>query len=609
MKAHSLIPSARGRLRQYVLFDTTNSRDTDLELRLPRGAVIHGRVVDEGGQPVASAYISRASSGTALTLNGWDEPCAADGSFEYGGLSPERLFYGLQAHAPGFQSQTLNVEVKQPTDVFEREVRLVKSAGTPPATDAGSAPAAVKNEPAAVELPRRTIAGAVHDADGAPVKGAKIRWGTFQWDASVQSVATDDAGRFALKRVPEGKGAVLAIADGYAPQFAPVAADGTRVDVILSRGATVRGMVVGTSGAPVPRVRIVPIVHCFETGFCNPIWIDERSAATNEKGAFEILAVPEAGVQFDILKEGFTEQRGVNLTLDGEVNEIKLLAGGALCGRVFDLQERPVRNFKIRVMIPRNIDRNEKAGGYYAGFDWYGVTFTRNDGVFTMTDIGTGTWMRLIVTSPGVGRAILNRVQSQALDQLGDSSDLTIPLDPYVPLVVRVDEAKSGKPVVDARVSLVEDVIAAGPGRAFNWGYDDLWTARARTNDKGAARFEEPACEDGTILVSAPGFARQRIAWTDGATDVSVSLQPEARLEGKVVLKGKPLQEGYVRLSSTENDSMSVNLNESPGRYRFDQLPAGDYRLDVSGRNGQSLYSVRLALAVGERLEEDLELE
>jgi protocatechuate 3,4-dioxygenase beta subunit len=609
MKAHNLIPAARGRIRQYVLFDTTSSPDSELELKLPRGAVVMGRVIDENGQAVPSAYFWLPASGTALTLNGWDETCAADGSFEYGGFIPGRLSYALQVGAPGFQSQALTkFDVKHATDVFEAIVQLHKAPATLPAKP-GSAPAPSETESAAVELPRRTIAGVVRDAQGNAVKSATIRWGTFQWDGSVKSVTTNDAGRFALERVPQGKGAILAIADGFAPQFVPVEADGTRAEVSLSRGVTVRGVVVGTSGAPVARAQIISIVHCFETGFCNAIWLNDRAAETNDQGAFEIHAVPAVGVQFDILKEGFSDQRGVNLTLDGEVNEIKLAAGGAVNGRVIDHQEQPVRNFKIRVRIPRSIGRNEKAGGYYAGFDWYGITFTRNDGVFTLTDLGAHTWMRTIVTSPGIGRAVLDRVQSLPLDQLGDPTDLTIHLTPFEPLAVKVEEATSGKPVADVTVGLLEDEVRAGPGRPFNWGSDERGATRAGTNATGEARFEEPACEDGTIVVSAPGFARRRIAWTDGAAQVTVALEPEAWLEGRVRLKGKPLHEGSVRLRSSESDYLSIDLAETAGRYQFDRLAAGEYQLDVSGKNGQSIHSLKVSLEAGPALEENIDLD
>jgi hypothetical protein len=118
MKDHSLIPVAPGRHRQYVLFDTTNQPDAELELRLPQGAVVKGQVTDESGRPVPSAYLHRPASGTALTLNGWDELCQADGSFAYGGLPARSATHSLEVVAPGYRSQTLTIQVMTSDEVI-----------------------------------------------------------------------------------------------------------------------------------------------------------------------------------------------------------------------------------------------------------------------------------------------------------------------------------------------------------------------------------------------------------------------------------------------------------------------------------------------------------
>ena len=251
---------------------------------------------------------------------------------------------------------------------------------------------------------------------------------------------------------------------------------------------------------------MIPVTHCLDTGVCNPIWFDERATETDDAGRFEIDAVPSAGVSFDILREGYSEQRDVTLKLDGAPNDIQLQTGGAIRGTVVDRDGKPVRNFKIRVMIPRGLERGEPGGGYYAGFDWYGISFTRDDGVFVLSGIGANSRMRLIVSSPGVGRAVLNRVKAQPLDQLSPPHDLTIELQPYTPLAVQAVDARSGQPIADALVTLLEDNADFSHG--FNWGYHDLWGVRQRTDAQGWATFVEPACEDGTILVHAAGFAR-----------------------------------------------------------------------------------------------------
>ena len=401
----------------------------------------------------------------------------ADGTFEYSGLSPQRLFYGLSVSAPGYESQSLKVEIKTADDVITKDVRL-KKAQVPETSEKPAASPAVAVQPAAIELPRRTITGTVR-SDGQAIQGASVRWARSIWDDSVKPTATKNAGDYVLEQVSRCKGCIAYNRRRDCTQFTPVGKGDVRIDVELSKGTVVRGVVRSSSGKPVAGVRIIPHTHCFDTGIGNPIWLDERAANSDERGEFEIAAVPADGVQFDVLKQGFSEQRNINLKQDGTVNEITLTSGGALTGIVIDDHERPVRNLQHPSPDSRNLVQGEKAGGYYAGFDWYGISFTRDDGNFVFTDVPANRWMRLMVSSPGVGCRVVDRAQSQPLDALPDARELTIRLRPFQPLTVHVSDAASGKPITDAAVGLIEDNLFDKGG--FSWGYHDLWTSRSRT--------------------------------------------------------------------------------------------------------------------------------
>src|SRR5204862_6899612 len=85
-KDHEGFVVAPGRLRMRVLFDTTARADTELDVPVPRGGKIVGRVTDAGGQPIAGAYVGRSTSGSYFSTNALYEPCAADGRFVYDGV-------------------------------------------------------------------------------------------------------------------------------------------------------------------------------------------------------------------------------------------------------------------------------------------------------------------------------------------------------------------------------------------------------------------------------------------------------------------------------------------------------------------------------------------
>jgi hypothetical protein len=600
MKNHSLIPVAQGRVRPYVLFDTTLRTDAELELRLPRGALLKGRITDERGRPIPGACLRRFSSGDGLTVNGWDEVCAADGSFAYGGLSPERLFYGLVACAPGYLGQGVNAEVDDSTTVVERTFRLRKE----PASQLPSAKRAEWVAPAKgiagparriAAPPRRTLRGFVRDADGVRIAGARVRWGSGPWDSSRQPVTTNAEGEFSLPGIA-GRGALVVTFESHAPQIVPVQAAQESVDVELSRGISLRGTVRGSAGQPIAGVRVVPITWSSDP-FSNGIWLDECAAETDEKGEFKIHAIAPTGVRFEFFKEGYAEQKNVVLIADGPPKAIVLAAGGAIRGHVVDSRGEPVRNFRIRVLGPRDAKPDELTGGYFAGYDWYGIRYTNRGGLFTLTGLRADTWARLVVTSPGIGRAIVDRVKSEPLDRVSQEESLTVPLQPYVPLSVRVREAATNKPVEKGTAALLEDLPEFA--RGFTWGDDDLWSERRTIDRSGTALFTEPGCEDGTILVRSPGFARRRIPWTNGAREVTIALEPEAVIRGEVQFKGKRLADGYARLTSASQDRFQIELGGTSGRFNFDQLPAGAYELVISSRSEQVLAQRILTLTPG----------
>lgn len=94
MTNHSFIPVAKGRFRQYVLFDTTLCPQAELEIRLPLGVRITGKILDEQNNPIPGAFLTRISSGSSVVINGWDEVCESDGSFEHGMATPHTLSHG-----------------------------------------------------------------------------------------------------------------------------------------------------------------------------------------------------------------------------------------------------------------------------------------------------------------------------------------------------------------------------------------------------------------------------------------------------------------------------------------------------------------------------------
>ena len=591
---HSLIPVAPGRARPYILYDNSLRPDVELELRLELGRKLRGRVVDARGRPIEGAYLTRSSSGTALTLNGWDQICNADGAFEYDGIPFGRRVYELTAGGPGYESREESQAITRSDEplkefVFQLAEKAAPRSAETPADDPPTA--------AVTRLSRRDLAGQVQAPRGEPVVGALVRWGATMYEETRRETRTGADGTFRLLDVPDRDGYVTVMADGLAPRFARVSQGEKFVSIRLEEGQVVRGSVRNKAGRPIESVNVCPGVRSPDPSLCNPLWLSERKASTDAEGRFQVMGLPRSGVYFDILHPTYSEQRNVALKVGGEENEIVLTAGGAIRGFVLDPEGHPVRQFRIRIQIPRNLMPGEPAGGYYAGYDWYGISFTSEDGSFVVSDVPAGAWLRVSAIAPGYGQAILDRVRAAPLDELPPAEDLKLRLVAAHWLSVNV-ATLSNAPIDGALVTLIDG--HPGLDRQIDWGYDDRQGLRGWTVAEGQAVFADLVFGEATVLVQHPDYARARLVWRDGEKELHASLAPEAIVRGVVKLGGRPLEECHLSLRSAEGESHYVGVEaKDRGAFSIDQLPAGEYTLEVRDER-RSLRKEALTLKAGE---------
>ena len=201
---------------------------------------------------------------------------------------------------------------------------------------------------------------------------------------------------------------------------------------------------------------------------------------------------------------------------------------------------------------------------------------------------------------------MLDRVKTQSLDTLEPAEKLTIALAPYRPLTVKVLDAVSGEPIATALVGLLEDQPELG--QRFSWGYDDLYAERTRSDASGIARFAEPNCQDGAVMVVAPGYAREHVAWIDNTDELVVRMRRGAAVRGEVRLDGKLLAGGYMRLTTAGNESMTADLEAGAGRFDFDRLSEGEATLVVTPGTGAAPVTCKIKLTAGETLNERIDL-
>lgn len=593
---HEAYPLCPGYERKRILFDTTGRPDAELELKLPRAGKVVGRVAGADGKPIPGASVGLATSGSIFSGSALWQKCDEDGRFSYDG-KPLGRTGRLTARAPGYQNQ-------------ERADVIVLDAVSPTEIDFTLLPdptlgKAAKATPKAVD--RRTVSGTVVGPDGKPVASAVVRWGLLVSSDSVPETKTDAEGVFRLEGVPADQDVLSVMAKGLTAAFPPVDAGGDRqVKVELKAGMTIRGRVVDDAGKPIEGVRVVPEINNPKPNWSGVVYLDKLEVSSDRDGRFTLEGMPE-GVMGDFVADGLSAARRVTLSpTDESKNVVTLLGEGAIRGRVLDPAGTPVKNFRILVGIPDGTKPGDPVGGYFAGYGGPGLTFTRDDGEFTISGLTAGNLHKLTVLAEKFGGGKVDRVEAQSKSRLKPADALTIKLGSPYDLHVRVFQA-GGKAVEGARVTLIQSEAQGG----FQWGYSDnnSWedNVSARVNAEGWAEFPFLGFGTGTVIVRAKGFSRMKLDWAKNEEELEVFLEPEARFSGVVLDESGKVATGMQGMLSWGNgEMMNVSIDAKSGRFQVDGLRPGKYQVAFGANVAPMQFSESIELEAGKTLTKDI---
>jgi hypothetical protein len=593
---HEAFTVAPGRLRMRVLFDTTARADTELDVPVPRAGKIVGRVTDQEGKPIPGSYVGRHTSGSYFSINALFVACDGEGRFEYDDAAPPDQPTRLSAGAPGYAVEE-RTGLSSPADgkSLELHFRLRPQPGAQPGA------AAADGEK------RRLVSGIVRDPGANPLAGVVVRWG-YQPYVGVAQTKTDAGGRFHLT-VPDKAEFLAILPRDFAPEFPRVDAGGEKqIDVTLRFGHSARGRVLDDTGKPIKNVRVVPVVPSPDPRIGNPCWLSEMAVRTDAEGRFVLKGIPDHA-RFDFLKPDLSDVRNHELALDGVANAVTMQYGGAISGRVLDRDGKPIRNIRVLVGAPRQRQQGDRLTGFFAGYSGIGVRFTSADGSFVLTGVGAGSVYRITALAEGHGEAVADRVTAVPVNRLGSTEPVMLRAGPAIPLRVRA-LGTDGKAIADARVTLVNGDPRLD--RSFAWGYDDAsWEnmVRGRTGSDGWANFPALGFGGATVLVRAPGYARNRAPWRNIEKELTIELASEAVLAGEARdAAGRPLQDFYVSLMSGEDQISTSAGPDDKGHFRIDELPARTWTLTVRAADGrQTLHEDQITLKAGETKEVKIE--
>jgi protocatechuate 3,4-dioxygenase beta subunit len=413
---------------------------------------------------------------------------------------------------------------------------------------AGHAPFQESKIPAGASLtlrlePPQTVSGRVVGiGDGEPLPGITVRICRttalrFGPD-SCPSGKTGNEGRFTVTDLPEGRLRLTAVSERHALETRDVVtpAGDERLEIALSPGGRLSGMVVGPDGEPVEGVWIYAIRTDERQLRLDARTAGRQNAQTDETGWFEIEGLPAPGrYRFDVRMEGYAATREGPLALEpGDDRSdlvFRLTRGAAFEVRLIDTDERPVAGLEVQ------LDRGETPGES----DPFRSTRravsreqirAEDDGRFVVEHLDPGT--ATIYLWPTDAKEI---VRESVRLRDGGSVDLgVIVVRPGLSIAGVVTDA-DGEPIEGATVN-------AG------WRLDERRNRHARATADVEGRFRLSGLGDDSVnlQVAAPGFVPVEERDVEPGVDgLEFVLERPGRIFGRVVLESGTGVMGRVR--------------------------------------------------------------
>lgn len=316
----------------------------DVELVIPHGVDVRGRVVDERGAPVPRARIWLSRAARCY----WEgrEVAESDlsGCFTLRAVEPGRF---LSARAPSFLAAVTRPIEGGAGEIFEVELAL---------RERGS-----------------TLHGLVLDPAGMPVANASVLIGAHEgeivWNPRLHAehrapldLRTNARGEFTAPGLQPGKPCLVwARAAGFSTWYRtwalPEIGDAELV-LHLSRGAIVQGVVTDRNGAPIAGASVEARARHWHTasgdfdGAGPPVWA--HSACTSAADGSYRLERVACGIS---RVRAATDQHELRNELELAEGQIvtwnPVLADRTISGRVVDARGRPIAGARMRAWPPR----------------------------------------------------------------------------------------------------------------------------------------------------------------------------------------------------------------------------------------------------------------
>ena len=413
------------------------------------------------------------------------------------------------------------------------------------------------------------LAGAVVDSEGERVPDARLAVVQNpivmdQGGQTVRRMTSDSDGTFKMKAVAAGPSKLQASAHGYLESKVeievPESGELTGLEVVLTRGSRLAGIVKWPDGSPVEDADVdvrFDMSAMAGMGAFNAMHGANGSADSDADGRFEVTGLgkgpftiraeapdPDAG---DEESEPVIHRARLDgLQPDTEDIELVLLPPLAVAGRVVDDLGEPLTRFRVSAVL--------KGKGMLAtlGADTEESSFEDDEGRFRLEGVREGAWT-LVARAEGHGKSeevVVDVPQAEGEDVL-----IAVPRAASVSGVVL---GPAGRPVEGAEVSLQFAMSDFANMDARN---DLMNRPRAATEADGSFLLE--GLTPGALTIEA---THERYAVSSGAP---VELEASEQVEGVVLT----LREG----GTLTGEVFDAEGEPDVGRQVLAQIPAGRF--------------------------------
>jgi uncharacterized GH25 family protein len=557
--------------------------ETAAKITLVAGARVSGRVIDQGGKPIAGARVtyhgaSDWSQQADERLDGVETD--KTGAFAFAAL-PAGSFRFAAAHPDFARASSALVTLDGKNE--QRDVTITVTAGA-------------------------IVRGIVIDQGKQPISGARVRIGATSRRGMIfeppRQAYSDAKGAFEIKGLARRELQAVALHETGASQAIDVdttAGDVTDVKLVLDVTGTIAGIVVDPQGNPIEGVQVTAGPNFRTQGMADMAQFRLRGfpqELTDSAGRFTLVGLAKGSYMVYASRSQNASRGRLMANPDGGTvaetgtKDLKLVLQpeGGVKGKVQLADGSTPSMFTVQV-----------------GFSQQ--TFTATD-AFELDALAPRKY-ELSVRGP----TFQTRVVSVEVlpGKIADAGTITVQKGRMLAGTVIAD----GQPVAGATVYAGRQLFGNGTSNAANFGPMGGGTKQDTTDASGKFSITGMNAGDLAIVADHPDVGRSkalRVSTTmPGQTELVLELQKYGSIKGVLRVGGKPAEGVLVSCQSSTTPGAIYGVASGPdGVYRYDRLAPDKYKVSATvgmPMMGMKFYSKEVVVPPGKEVTIDLAVE